>query len=166
MKFGGFFTLWFQNLPNKYFCTVYTVQCSLYGITPAAYQIASIPYHEWTRSHQLPTMNERGHINSVPWMNEIAPTPYYEWPQFVDSVKSLSFSLTSGFFGPITFIHGTELVWPRSFLARSWCVWFGEVTLRSTKISIKWLWPVKVTLEAIKQRLMVFYWSSDEGPLN
>ncbi len=36
----------------------------------------------------------------------------------------------------------------------------------NTKISVKWLWPVRVTLEVIKRRLMVFYWSCDEGPLN
>ncbi len=33
--------------------------------------------------------------------------------------------------------HFTELMWPR------------KVTLRSQKISIKWLWPVKVTLKVI-----------------
>ncbi len=31
----------------------------------------------------------RGHINSVPWMYAVTPTPYYECTQFVDSVKSL-----------------------------------------------------------------------------
>jgi hypothetical protein len=30
--------------------------------------------------------------------------------QFVDYVKSLSFRLTTEFFGPIAYIHGTELV--------------------------------------------------------
>jgi hypothetical protein len=39
------------------------------------------------------------------------------------------------------------------------------MTLRSTKIRIKWLWPVKVTLEIIKRRLLVFCWSCDEIPL-
>ncbi len=39
------------------------------------------------------------------------------------------------------FIQGTELMR------------LGKVTLRSTKISIKWLWPVKVTLEVIKRRV-------------
>jgi hypothetical protein len=114
----------------------------LCGITPAAYQIASTPYHEctqshqlrtmtlhghinslpwmnavtstpyheWKWSHQLRTMNENGHTNSVPWMKMVTLTPYHEWMQFVESVKSLSFSLTTGFFGPIVYIHGTELM--------------------------------------------------------
>jgi hypothetical protein len=43
-------------------------------------------------------------------MNAVTPTPYYECTEFVDSVKSLSFSLSRGFFGPIAYIHGTELV--------------------------------------------------------
>ncbi len=46
-------------------------------------------------------------------------------------------------------IQCTELVWQR------------KVTLRSQKISIKWLWPVKVTLKVIKRRLKVFRWSCD-----
>ncbi len=33
------------------------------------------------------------------------------------------------------------------------------------KICIKWLWPVKVTLEIIKQCPKVFCWSCDEDPL-
>ncbi len=55
--------------------------------------------------------------------------------------------------GVTTFIDGAELMR------------FGKVTLQSTKINIKWLWPVKVTLEVIMRRLMVFCWSCDEGPL-
>ncbi len=49
--------------------------------------------------------------------------------------------------------HFTELMWPR------------KVTLRSKKISIKWLWSVKVTLKVIKRRLLVFCWSCDGVPL-
>ncbi len=37
--------------------------------------------------------------------------------------------------------------------------------MRIKKISIKWLWPVKVTLEIIKRRLLIFCWSYDESPL-
>ncbi len=33
------------------------------------------------------------------------------------------------------------------------------------KISIKWLWPVKVTLKVIKRHLKVFCWSCDGVPL-
>ncbi len=49
-------------------------------------------------------------------------------------------------------VHFAELMWPR------------KVTLRS-KIRIKWLWPVKVTLKVIKRRLLVFGWSCDVVPL-
>jgi hypothetical protein len=56
-------------------------------------------------------------------MHAVTPTPHFECTQFVDSIKSLSFRLTRGFFGPIAnihgmdfgvgvsaFIHGTELI--------------------------------------------------------
>ncbi len=110
-------------------------------------------------------------------------------------------------------IHGTELVWRRSFMVRSWrdrvkswygvdVIWYAagvipEVTLCGfcvhctlysrihladfmfvfarkksanspygvKKISIKWLWPVKVTLEIIKCRPKVFCGSCDEYTL-
>ncbi len=52
--------------------------------------IASTPYR---------TMNERCHINSVPWMSAVCR---------FHQVKSISFSLTRRFFGPTAYIHGTE----------------------------------------------------------
>jgi hypothetical protein len=107
-----------------------------------------------------------GHINSVPWLYAVTPTPYHECTQFVDSVKPLSFSLNRGFFGPIAYIHGTDYgVGVTAFIHGTELMQFGKVTLRSTKISLKWLWPVKVTLKAIKRRLLVFCWSCDESPL-
>jgi hypothetical protein len=72
--------------------------------------------------------------------------------------------VTREFFGPIAYIHITELLWPRSFMVRSWCN-LVKVTLRSTKISIKWLRTVKVTREVIKRRPIFFCWSCDGGPL-
>ncbi len=42
----------------NFHCTVYT------GTTWNDF--AESPYHECSRSHQLRTMNDRGHINSVP----------------------------------------------------------------------------------------------------
>jgi hypothetical protein len=103
---------------------IFTVQCTQEprGMTlrnhtssvPWMLAVTSTPYHEWPRSHQLRTMNERGHTNSVAWMNAVTPTPYHECTQFVDSVKLLLFR-------PIANIHGTELVWQRSFMVRSWC---------------------------------------------
>jgi hypothetical protein len=134
-----------KNPPNE--LLLWCVHCTVYTETP---------YHECTRSHQLRTMTLRSHIHPVPWMNAVTPTPYHECTQFADSVKSLSFSLTRGFFGPIAYFHGSELVWLRSFMVRSWCdlvKWPYGVK----KISIKWLWPVKVTLEVIKRRLRVFF---------
>jgi hypothetical protein len=102
----------------NYYCTLYSVHRNhvewLCGITPATCQITSTPYNECTRSHQLRTMNERGHTNFVPWMNAVTPTPYHECTQFVDTVKPLLFR-------PITYIHGTELVWQHSFMVWSWC---------------------------------------------
>ncbi len=60
--------------------TVYSVDRNhiewLCGITPAAYQIASTPYYDFTRSHQLRTMTLRSHINSVPWLYAVTSTPY------------------------------------------------------------------------------------------
>ncbi len=50
-------------------------------------------------------------------------------------------------------VHFTELMWQR------------KVTLRSKKIHIKWLSPVKVTLKVIKRHLLVFCWSCDVVPL-
>ncbi len=55
------------------------------------------------------------------WIKAVRPPPFHECTQFVYYVKSLYFSLTRGFLGPIAYIHGTELVWPRSFMVRIWC---------------------------------------------
>ncbi len=89
------------------------------------------------------------------------------------------------------YIHRTELVWPRTFIVRSWCnhvEWLyvvGLCLLYCTvlyctelyctvwqywlygvkKISIKWLRTVKVTLKVINRWLLVFCWSCDEGHL-
>jgi hypothetical protein len=123
-----------------------------------------------TKSHKSRTMNERGHTGPIPWMNGVTPgytaAAYHEWTRHINSVpwmnivywllKSLALSLTRGFSGPMVFISGMRQV----------LMWFGKVTLRSTKISIKWLWPVKVTLKVIQRRWMGFCWSCDEGHLN
>ena len=113
---------------------------------PWMHAVTSTPYHEWTRSHKLRTMNERGHTNSVPWMHAVC------------RLRQATFIQTNCVHswygvGVTAFIHGTELMQ------------FGKVALRSTKISIKWLWPVTVTLETIKRRTIVFCWSCDEGHL-
>ncbi len=104
--------LMYKNRRMKYYCAVYTVQCTqkLRTTVPWMHAVTSTPYHDFTQSHQLRTMNERGHINLC-----------HGCTQFADSVKSLSYSLTRGFFGLIAYIHGTELMR------------FGKVTLRSTR---------------------------------
>ncbi len=123
-----------KNPPNLQ-CTLYSVH-RIHGVTLQKHQqhaksgIPSTLYHEWTRSHKLRIMNARSHINYVPWMDAVTPTLYHE--------------CTHSWYRVNARIHGTELMR------------FGEVTLGSTKISIQWLWPVKMTLEVIKRRLMVF----------
>jgi hypothetical protein len=126
MKFGGFFCHWWKTKSKKSakWIWISTVQCTQEpsGMTlrnhtnsvPWMLAVTSTSYHEWPRSHQLRTMNECSHTNSVPWMNAVTPTPYHECTQFVDSVEPLLFR-------PIAYIYGTELVWQRSFMVRSWC---------------------------------------------
>ncbi len=126
--------------------------------------VTSTPYHECTQSHQLRTMNARGHIKSVLWMNAVKSTPYHECTECVDSVKSLSIQFNQKVFWT-SCVHSWYGVGVTAFIHRTELMWFCKVTLRSTKISIKWLWLVKVTLEVNKRRLMVFCWSCDEGPL-
>ncbi len=163
----------------NYYCAVYTAQCTQKLRTmnarghinsiPWLYAVTSTPYHEWTRSHQLRTMipwmnavtptpyhdsmNERGHTNSVPWMHAVCRLRQVTFIQFNQRIFWANCVHSWYGVGVTPFIHGTELMR------------FGKVTLRSKKISIKWLWPVKVTLEVIKRRLMVFCWSCDEDPL-
>ncbi len=52
-------------------------------------QYSTVPY---SRQRPLLKVTLRNYINSVQWMYAITPTPYNECTQFVDSVKSLSFS--------------------------------------------------------------------------
>ncbi len=52
----------------------------------------------------------RSHINSVPWMYAVTPTPYNECTEFSKRI----------FWTNCVYIHGTELVWPRKVTLRSW----------------------------------------------
>ncbi len=156
MKFGGFFRHWWKTIRKKSAKWIATVQCTQKprGMTLRNHTnsvswmlaVTSTPYHEWPRSHQLRTMNDRGHTNSVPWRHAVC------------RLRKATFIQTNCVYswygvGVTAFIHGKELMR------------FGKVALRSTKISIKWLWPVKVTLEVIKRRTIVFCWSCVEGHL-
>ncbi len=91
-------------------------------------------------------MNDRGHTNSVPWMHAVCRLCQATFIQTNCVHSWYGVGVT-----PV--IHGTELMR------------FCKVALRSTKIRLTWLWPVKVTLEIIKRRLLVFCWSCDEIPL-
>ncbi len=119
---------------------------------PWFYAVTSTPYHDYTWSHQLRTMNERCHTNSVSWMHIVCRLQV-TFIQFNQRIFWTNCVHSWYWVGVTAFIHGTELMR------------FGKVTLRNTKISIKWLWPVKATLKVIKRCLMVFCWSCDEGPL-
>ncbi len=113
------------------------------------------------------------HTNSVHWMCAIGPKIlWFNWMKM-----TLRSRQTAN-------IHSMELVWPRTFIVRSrcnhleWLYGAGLCLLYCTvlydhinwlygvkQISIKWLWPVKVTLKVIKRRLKVFCWSCDGVPL-
>ncbi len=127
---------WWKTKGKKSANWISTVQCTQEsrGMTlqnhtnsvPWMLAVTSTPYHEWPRSHQLRTMNERGHTNSVPWM--------YADCQLRKATFIQTNCVHSWYGVGVTgFIHGTELMR------------FGKVALRSAKISIKWLWPVKVS---------------------
>ena len=75
-------------------------------------------------------------INSVPWMNAVTPTPYHECTQLVWIKVAFRSRQTAC-------IHGTELVWPRSFMVRSWCdrghSWYGvDVTASIHGTELVW----------------------------
>ncbi len=140
----------------NYYCAVYTVHCTVtqkpHGVTlqnhtsgmpnrinsvPWIHAITSTPYSDFTLSHQLCAMNEHGHTNSIPWMHAVCRLRQVTFIQFNQKIFWTNWVHSWYGVGVTAFIHGTELMW------------FGKVTLRSKKISTKWLWPVKVTLEAI-----------------
>jgi hypothetical protein len=68
-------------------------------------------------------------INSVPWMHAVTPTPYHECTQSVQKTFWLNWMKVTWRSRPTACIHGTELVWLRSFIVRSWCdcvhSWYG-----------------------------------------
>ncbi len=104
-------------------------------VTPAA-------YHKWTRSHKPHTMNERGHTSRIPWMNRghINSVPWMN--AVINSVKSLSFSLSRGFF--LDKLH-SFIICSRCgppFIHSMWLMRFGKMILQSTKISTKWLYKL------------------------
>jgi hypothetical protein len=59
-------------------------------------------------------------INVVPWMNAVTPTPYHECTQLAQKAFWLSWMKVTWRSQQTACIHGTELVWLRSFVVRSW----------------------------------------------
>ncbi len=81
-------------------------------------------------------------INSVAWMNAVTPTPYHECTQLVWIKVALRSRQTAC-------IHGTELVWQRSFTVRSYCdrvhSWYGvDVTAVIHGTELMWPWAFMV----------------------
>jgi hypothetical protein len=76
-------------------------------------------------------------LNFIPWMNAVTPTPYRtmnvrNWSKKPLVKLKMKVTWRSR---QITFIHGTELVWPCKVMVRSWCdrvkSWYGvDVTAR------------------------------------
>ncbi len=72
-------------------------------------------------AHQLRTMTLRGHINFVKSLYVVTPTPYHECTQLVQNILWLNWIKVTWRSQQTAFIHSTELVWPRTFMVRSWC---------------------------------------------
>jgi hypothetical protein len=106
----------------KNYCTLLNNFWSHFDWPKSLYADFCTPQSHFTKSHQLRTMNERCHTNSVPWMVWI-------------KVALRSWQTAC--------IHGTELVWPRSFMVRSWCdrshSWYGvDVTASIHGTELVW----------------------------
>ncbi len=74
-------------------------------------------------------MNEQSHSNSVPWMYAIGPkNPLVELNES-DLTESANCVHSWYGVGVTAFIHGTELMWLRKVMVRSWCdrvhSWYG-----------------------------------------
>ncbi len=139
-----------RNIKSAKWILLYSIQCAQKPLR------VTLRNHTNRIPNRFNSTNVRGHIISIKSLYSVTPTPYYE-----SSCKA-----------ELKWLDGVNKL--RTFIVRSWCdrvhSWYGvdvtafKVTLRSTKISIKWLWPVKVTLK-VKRCLKVFCWSCEEGSL-
>ncbi len=134
MKFGGFLYILFLKIRQmNYYCSAYTVQCTQkpHGVTlrnhtsphtkshqlrtmnvrgynnsiPWMNLVTSTPYHEWTQSYQLCTMNARSfRLRQVTFI------------QFNQKIFRTNCVHSWYGVGVTVFIHGTELMqfgkWP------------------------------------------------------
>jgi hypothetical protein len=68
-------------------------------------------------------------INSVPWMKAVTPNLYHKCTQLAQKFLWLNWMKVTWESRHTACIHGTELVWPRSFMVWSWCdrikSWYG-----------------------------------------
>ncbi len=147
-------TMYKRNIKSAKWILLYSTQCT------------QKPLRVTLRNHTSHKQNRINSINSVKSLYSVRPTPYHECTQLVQKILLLNWIKVTLRSQQTAYIHSTELVWPRTFMERSCCnrlkwLWLCGVL----KISIKWLWPVKVTLKVIKRRLRVFCWSCEEGPL-
>ncbi len=126
---------------------------------------------KWLRSRQTAyhTFIVRRWCNRVHSLYGVDVTAYSD---FTESRQSARLFLQSSelapqpqeMVSPLLWFRGGTLVcgWGGHFME---LMWPHKVTLLSKKISIKWIWSVKVTLKVIKRRLLVFSWSCDGVPL-
>jgi hypothetical protein len=74
-------------------------------------------------------MNERSHTNSVPWMYAIGPKNPLVNLNESDLTESANCVHSWYGVGVTAFIHGTEWMWLRKVMVRSWCdrvhSWYG-----------------------------------------
>ncbi len=63
------------------------------------------------------------HIDSVKSLYAVTPTPYHECKQLVQKILLLDWIKVTLRSQQTAYIHSTELVWSRTFMAWSWCDW-------------------------------------------
>ncbi len=113
-------------------------------------------------------------------MNEVTPAAYHEWTQLVQKMlwlKWLKVTLTEStncvhsWYGVAvtSFIQGTRLVWPRSFMVQGRCdyvhSWYGVdaiwyvagVILYSVHCTVVFIWRIYACFCAHKSTKMQFY---------
>jgi hypothetical protein len=61
------------------------------------------------------------HIDSVQSLYAVTPTPYHECTQLVHKILVINWIKVTWRSQQTAYIHSTELVWPRTFMVRSWC---------------------------------------------
>ncbi len=82
----------------------------------------------------------------------ITPTPYNECTQLVQKILWFNWMKVTLRSRQTAYIHSTELVWPRTFIIRSWCnpiEWLYGVGVYCTVLYCT-VWPCKLTLRSQK----------------